>query len=131
MKSSTDTYLKIAIGLLIIVLILFGIILWRQYSHGRGAHMPSFLTTLNLRRHSGPLPVSSATSIQSWMTFDYVNYLFALPPNYLQTALGITAATYPRLSIDHYAVLSNTTADNALANVKRAIENYNATSSPE
>ncbi len=37
------------------------------------------------------------------MTFDYVNHLFTLPPQYLETTLGITDGRYPRLTIEEYA----------------------------
>jgi hypothetical protein len=50
-----------------------------------------------------PAPTSTAAYIQPWMTFDYVNQVFGLPPTYLQDALDIQDARYPNVSIAHYA----------------------------
>ena len=76
--------------------------------------------------HHTPLPVSSAGIIRSWMTFDYVNKLFALPPAYLQARLQITDSHYPRLTISGYAKSKNFDAAIFLSQVENAIQNYTA-----
>ena len=62
--------------------------------------------------------------IQSWMTFDYLNTVFKLPPAYLKTTLGITDAAYPNLHIGAYAHKNHLTQAQALAKVQEAITAY-------
>ncbi len=54
-------------------------------------------------RKNGPLPVSDASYIQDWMTFDYINSIFALPSDYLKNSLAIQDPQYPHTSIVRYA----------------------------
>ncbi len=63
-------------------------------------------------------------SIQPWMTFEYLNRVFHLQPNYLQTELHITDTRYPRLSIHAYAKELSPNAESALIQVKNAIWSY-------
>ena len=53
-------------------------------------------------RHRWEYSVQPAT-VQDWMTFNYLNAVFKLPPGYLQGALGIQDARYPALSLRQYA----------------------------
>ncbi len=48
-------------------------------------------------------PTSTAVYVQPWMTFDYVNNVFGLPPPYLKDAFDIRDADYPNISIAHHA----------------------------
>src|ERR1035437_6268606 len=41
--------------------------------------------------------------LASWMTFDYINVVFGIPPDYLKTNLNITDPGYPNIRIDRYA----------------------------
>src|SRR3989344_3277422 len=41
--------------------------------------------------------------IQGWMTFEYLNVVFKLPPEYLREALSIETAKYPRITLRRYA----------------------------
>lgn len=45
----------------------------------------------------------SVENIQGWMTFDFINKSFKLPPEYLKTKLNITDKKYPNISINHWA----------------------------
>jgi len=74
-------------------------------------------------RSRRPLTASDAASIQSWMTFDYLNKVFALPPEFLKTTFGITDPRYPRLSLAHYAETKGVSAANFTDAVKNAIRN--------
>ena len=59
----------------------------------RTTHRPYFSRT------HAPLTASDVSIIQSWMTLDYVNRIFALPPDMLKTTLSITDARYPRMPV--------------------------------
>jgi hypothetical protein len=103
-QKQIERCLKIIIVLATIVLVGLCILLVREYHHLRrldyvAAHRSLFEA---LRAHS-TVQASDADVVASWMTFDYVNHLFALPPNYLQTQLAITDSRYPRLTIAEYA----------------------------
>ena len=67
--------------------------------------------------------------IQSWMTFDYLNTIFKLPPAYLKTSLVITDTSYPNLHIGAYAHDAHLTQAQALAKVQEAITAYAPTAS--
>jgi len=45
---------------------------------------------------------SDIAFLRSWMTFDYINHLFRLPPGYLAGKLSISDSHYPRLTISSY-----------------------------
>ena len=70
-----------------------------------------------------PKPVLVA-DISSWMTFDYINHLFAIPPQYLQTNLTITDVRYPRLTISGYGRDKNLSPTDSLANVQNAVKMF-------
>ena len=58
------------------------------------------------------------------MTFDYVDHLFSLPPEYLQQTLGITDSRYPRIAIEEYAEDAHLDQAATLAAVKNAVAAY-------
>ena len=62
--------------------------------------------------------------IDTWMTFDYLNTVFKLPPKYLQHALAITDPSYPNIHIGRFAKDSHQTLAAALAQVRAAIQAY-------
>jgi hypothetical protein len=64
------------------------------------------------------------TSIKTWMTFDYLNVVFALNPSYLQSKLGITDTHYPNIRIDSYARHHNLDAQTLLQNIQQLITQH-------
>jgi hypothetical protein len=70
------------------------------------------------------------TTVQAWMTFDYLNRVFALPPNYFQETLGITNPRYPEISIRQYAQDQNIPLPMFLTQVQQALSERTATSTP-
>lgn len=70
------------------------------------------------------LGVNDVQNIQGWMTFDYINYVFNLPPQYLEQKLSLSDQKYPNISINHYAEAHNMTAVLFLQNVKGALNSY-------
>jgi hypothetical protein len=79
-----------------------------------------------ITRHHGPLPVADASVIRTWMTFDYINKLFALTPEYLQTSLKITDSHYPRITIANYAANQHESVGVLLSQVQQAVLWYNS-----
>jgi hypothetical protein len=66
-------------------------------------------------------PPPTISEVSAWMTFEYLNRVFKLPPDTLKSALGITDPRYPRLSIHRWAVASGQDEALALERVKQAI----------
>jgi hypothetical protein len=73
---------------------------------------------------SQPLGLNDLSLIGDWMTFDYLDKAFRLPPAYLKTALSVTDARYPIVTIRHYARLRQISADSATVSVRDAIADY-------
>jgi len=105
-------YTLIVLGVVLLLLVVFLVAnylsLWRaRINDAREMRLSALLA------HHGPLPLTDASIIRSWMTFDYVNKLFGLPPEYLQQQLQITNTRYPRLTIG-----------SDLGEVETAVQNY-------
>jgi hypothetical protein len=88
MPPSRAVYFRAALAALVVAVLAICIGLFGSHHH-------------LLMRHA-PASMSQASDIRPWMTFDYVNHLFGLPPAYLQAALGITDPRYPHLTISEF-----------------------------
>ena len=122
----TNRYIRYALIILAVILLILVVFLVANYLSLRRQQFISMreLHFSELLEHHAPLAVSSAEIIRSWMTFDYVNKLFALPPNYLQAQLQITNSHYPKLTISSYAKSENLNVATFLGEVETAIRNY-------
>ncbi len=121
----------IALGMALIVLLVFFGISYRNLRRSAAMNQHrSFMAALS--RHHAPLTAEQADVIQSWMTFDYVGRLFALPPEYLKTALQVQDVRYPAISLGHYAGEINENGTDFSLRVIAAVRNYllMSTSSP-
>lgn len=67
--------------------------------------------------------------IDTWMTFDYINTVFKLPPSYLKTALSVQDPHYPNIHIARYARNNRLDAETALQKVRSAVAAYGVPSS--
>ncbi len=74
----------------------------------------------NLRRPAALEPAAIAT----WMTFDYLNRIFKLPPEYLKASLSITDARYPRMTVKRYASDRRSDPAIVLTAVKAAVQAF-------
>lgn len=68
--------------------------------------------------------VTNVGMIENWMTFDYINMSFELPPQLLRDGLHISDPSYPRLSIRRAAKESGVSRDVYLAQIRTIIQNY-------
>jgi hypothetical protein len=121
-------YVIVVLFILLAILLGFGI---RDYLSLRRAQIISarelFLAN-SLKKH-GPLPTSDTSAIRPWMTFDYVNRLFDLSPDYLKATLSVTDPSYPQLSISGYAKYDHENVNTLLTNVQEAVQGYSTSTS--
>ena len=71
-----------------------------------------------------PWGVNDLSRVQGWLTFDYLNFVFRLPPTYLESKLPASDNRYPNISIDHYADRHALGHPQFLVIVKSAIRDY-------
>ena len=115
MNQSNKKHLTLKI-LLVMILSLLLVQQYRQiqqlgYLHN---HRQSLFSSLH---GSGQLGATDASSTKSWMTFDYIDRAFALPPLYLQISLGIADSRFPRMTISEYATEEGLSSSEALMKV--------------
>ncbi len=107
------------------VLLAAGVLFFAEYRYARQPYhpveKPAWIKALHGHR---PATVNDVPSVRAWMTFDYVDHLFALPPQYLQSKLKITDSRYPRLTIASYAAIGHLSQAAALAEVQDALRAY-------
>jgi hypothetical protein len=119
-----DLWIRIILGALLVVLILLCTLLFHEYQALRQADM---ISARALWLHSrAPATASSVDSIQSWMTYDYINHIYGLPPGYLQSTLNIADTRYPRVSISESSEAQKVTAAELTIEVKSAVSDYMA-----
>ena len=91
----------------ILIFILFVLCAFELESIWRGLEAAYTTTDPYITYHHGQIvhenPVVRTRDIQPWMTFQYVNFVFKLPPNYLADALVLTDPRYPKVQIGRYA----------------------------
>lgn len=117
--------LKIAVVAGILALLVLALLLFGQYRGLEREHLMtdhrSLLTSL---KQSGTLEPEDASFIESWMTFDYIDYVFSLPPSYLQSSLSIQDPRYPRVTIEEYAEDAHLNLAATLGEVQAAVRSF-------
>lgn len=116
-------YALIVLGVVLVILFVFLVVNYRSLRRAQLISFHQFWIASVVKNHS-PLTASDVGVIRSWMTFDYVNKIFNLPPGYLETKLMISDPHYPGLSLGGYA-RSRMLDPNAFVNaVEDAIRSY-------
>jgi hypothetical protein len=126
-KKHLALILKIIIVLLLVVLLCLLTSLVRQYRQIQ--HLDYIQTarsqhSLNAIHGNGPVNVKDTSQIQTWMTFDYVNHVFNISPDYLKKHLFITDTKYPRITISQYAKNVGIDKTIALQQVQQFVKLY-------
>ena len=89
-----------------------------------------FIHSLELSYNSGELKIhhknqeilsNEVASIHTWMTFDYVNVVFKLPPDYLKDRLSIIDPRYPNIRIDRYAMKQGESKQQLLYTIQQLV----------
>lgn len=105
--SQRSLYHRILVVILICLLVLFFYLCYNlEQQYQRIEHQNLIkVQKLNLTniRHRHALTANDTSLIESWMTFNYISAVFAVPADYLKNSLGLNDSKYPYLTINHYA----------------------------
>ena len=119
----------------VLAVVFFGVIVFTVYAIesnidatvGLGMLAPqNRIHHINLRQPTTLEPAAIAT----WMTFDYLNMVFKLPPDYFKSSLTITDARYPRMTIMRLATDRQTNTAIILTAVKAAVQAFLSAQNP-
>jgi hypothetical protein len=117
----------IAIGILVVLLVVEGRYFINSFhaDYMQGELRPVYRHHQRLPLVTpAPSPTRKVSTIQPWMTFDYVNVVFGLPTDYLKNILGINNPKYPNIRIDRYAKQSNIDQTLLLKTIRHYTANY-------
>jgi len=125
-KKHIELLLKIIAVLMLAVLFFLCFLLAQRYAALQkldyiSGRRTSWITALH---PNGPPTASDTRLIQSWMTFDYVNHLFGLPPQYLKDSLYISDSRYPRVTLEEYAEDAHIPGATLLAEVQGFVSSF-------
>jgi hypothetical protein len=81
--------------------------------------------TLRVRQYHMTHP-QTVDDIAPWMTFDYINVVFGLDPQYLKNVLAITDPQYPNIKIGYYIKSHGLNSSSFLDEIKQSIISYPA-----
>jgi hypothetical protein len=118
--------IKIALIVLGVILALLCLFLAVNYFSLRRANLINAreLSLSAFVQKHGPLTADETGVLRSWMTFAYINKLFALPPEFLKNAFDITNANYPNLTVSGYVGSRHLDEVTFMTSLETAIGNY-------
>lgn len=115
-------------SLLVVLMFLFFWLLWSSFQtvHQMGLRQQrvSLIQLLNQRQTLHQVSASDIASIDSWMTFQYINVVFNLPTTYLSTNLPIVDSHYPNLTLSKYIKTKQLDKTVFINKVKQAVGDY-------
>ena len=127
-RKNKKVLMMVIVFMILVLLLLCGALVF-GVRHVNRVYPTTFSSFLAARRARGPLPMTEADLVRSWMTFDYINQLFGLPQNYLKSVLSISDTRYPKLSLSEFEESVSTTSATFLQNVREAISSYSTSTS--
>ncbi|MDD4989115.1 MAG: hypothetical protein PHV42_01680 [Candidatus Pacebacteria bacterium] len=116
-------YVEIILGVLVVIFLFLCLLLVREYNYLKRQELMSLYHDRVLSS-SRPSLAADISLIQSWMTFDYINVTFKIPPDVLKSSLHITDAHYPRISLARYAKSIATSSPAFLLDVQNAVRDF-------
>ena len=117
----TPLGLLLVFGVAVIFLVSFFLIIHTFRNLSRGGFLnPAY----HPRQQHNQRKKLRVENIMNWMTFDYINRSFNLPPEYLKGKLNITDKKYPNITIDSWIKKTHQDSNKFLENIKSAINDY-------
>lgn len=109
--------------LLIVLLAVFFVLTLINFQTARGL---GIFRLHQLSFHSRPrqLTAADANSIDTWMTFHYINIAFRLPDSYLRGQLNITDQQYPNLTLGKYIATNHLNKTLFIGEIKKVVSDF-------
>lgn len=125
-RNRMHRYIKVILIVLGVVLALLCVFLVMNYFSLQRANIINAreLSLSTFVQKHGPLTANETGVLRSWMTFRYINKLFALPPDFLKNAFNITDAGYPNITVSHYIGSQRLITADFMTSLEAAIGNY-------
>lgn len=125
-RSRMDRSIKTALIVLGVILVLLCLFLAINYFSLRRANIINTreLSLSAFVQKHGPLTADETGMLRSWMTFAYINKLFALPPDFLKNSFNITDVSYPNITVSHYIDSRHLDTATFMISLETAIGNY-------
>jgi hypothetical protein len=116
----------------VLAVVFFGVIVFTLYAIESNIDATAALGALAPQNRIHHLNLHMPTNldpnaIATWMTFNYLNTVFKMPPDYLKSELDITDVRYPRLTIKRLAADRKVNAALILTGVKAAVQTFLST----
>ncbi len=134
MNFDSKKFLSGTFFLLVGLFLALGVALFLFFSQIKNYYRSGFLRMSQspgelFRRKRFVSPIApSVENVTSWMTFHYLEKAFRLPVDYFQDKLKINDPNYPRVTLEQYAFKNHLNKQDLIAQVKKAIMDYNSTS---
>lgn len=124
LKEYQKNILKRIVVIVLIFLCFFSLVsfiaIFKEYSKSGQLSIEYTINGKPTKRYH-PININN---IKPWMTFNYLNVVFKLPPDYLKNTLNITDIRYPNISINTYIRHHNLSPQVFLYEIEKAITNY-------
>ena len=122
-KRAEELFLILSITILIII---FSFLLIKDIQSAHQIRIAQKNNAFYKQKNTKQIAATDVDYIQSWMTFHYINTIFAIPENYLNNNLKINDNHYPNLTIKKYAKNNNLNEQSALATLKQSVRDFMA-----
>lgn len=124
MKKETSKPLVIVLCIIIFFSTAYCVRQYSRIQHFQAITALKQVLTQKIAQYHGKLTAENVNLIASWMTFDYINRIFALPADYLKNTLAISDLSYPRIPISRYVKNHNLDQTQFLAEVQKTVADY-------
>jgi hypothetical protein len=115
------------LGVVLAILLFFFV--WQYRTLQREEFITTHQAMTNALRNHPRLIVNDVDTIRSWMTFDYLNGFFHMPPDYLKDQLSISDPAYPKMTINKFAKDIHQNPSSTLIEVQNTVRQFFASSS--
>jgi heme/copper-type cytochrome/quinol oxidase subunit 2 len=121
---------QVIAGSAIVFIVLFCFFLFLASSRIRNKDHLSWRYYVGNHRRK-PVTQADIVYISPWMTFDYINKIFDLPPSYLEQTLNINDSKYPLITVQKYSKNVNTNSVIVVESIRKSVKHYLASSTPQ
>lgn len=112
------------VTVLSLLLIFLCIFLYYRYSEISPERVINRERFSRLTKDNIKLGSSDVQTIMSWMTFDYINHVFGIPPQYIKSEVNINDSRYPRLTLSRYARDNKIDEGIFTTQIQNTVKNY-------